>query len=162
MKRLIVLIIVVCIVKIINAQTENPKIYNSQANAFQDIYKALIESQQQKKHVFIMIGFNECPWCRMFHNYIQEDIQIDSVFKANYIKVAVNFSRENKNMELMKFLEYPNRFGFPVFVILDDKGRRLHTQNSAYLEEGKGYNKEKIIGFLNNWSPRALEDKSYN
>ena len=43
---------------------------------------------------------------------------------------------------------YPQRFGFPVFIILDDKGNRIHTQNSEYLEEGKGYNKDKIAEFF--------------
>jgi len=61
----------------------------------------------------------------------------------------------------MAELGYPQRFGFPVFVVLDDKGVRLHTQNSEYLEEGKGYSTDKILEFFKNWSTRALDPKSY-
>jgi len=45
-------------------------------------------------------------------------------------------------------LGYPQRFGFPVFVVLDDKGNRLHTHNSDYPEEGKYHSKEKVLEFL--------------
>jgi hypothetical protein len=48
-----------------------------------------------------------------------------------------------------------------VFLILNSKGELIHTQNSGYLEEGKSYNKEKVDGFFNDWSPKALDPKSY-
>jgi hypothetical protein len=62
---------------------------------------------------------------------------------------------------MMARLGYPQRFGFPVFVILDAKGRRIHTQNSAYLEDGKGYSKKKLLEFFENWSPDALNPERY-
>ena len=61
----------------------------------------------------------------------------------------------------MAELEFPQRFGFPVFVILDGSGKRIHTQNSAFLEKDKSYDKEKILRFLKNWSPDALDPASY-
>ena len=61
----------------------------------------------------------------------------------------------------MAKLGYPQRFGFPVFIILDKEGKRIHTQNSAYLEQDKSYSKEKIMEFLNNWNPTALDPKQY-
>ncbi|MCD6111802.1 MAG: hypothetical protein J7J86_00890 [Bacteroidales bacterium] len=73
----------------------------------------------------------------------------------------VNYSKENKNKEVLEELEFPQRFGFPVLVILNNDGKRIHTQNSAYLEEGKTYNRKKIIDFLNNWSVKALDPKTY-
>jgi hypothetical protein len=48
----------------------------------------------------------------------------------------------------MKHLENPGRFGYPVFIIVDGNGKRLHTQDSALLEEGDGYSKKKIFRFL--------------
>jgi len=58
-------------------------------------------------------------------------------------------------------LSYPQRFGFPVLLVLDDKGKLIHTQNSEYLEEGKGYNRDKILQFFQNWSPKALDPATY-
>jgi hypothetical protein len=61
----------------------------------------------------------------------------------------------------LKDLGFPQRFGFPVFVILGADGNRLHTQNSAYLEEGKGHSVEKIKEFLEAWTVKALDPTNY-
>jgi hypothetical protein len=55
----------------------------------------------------------------------------------------------------MKRLNNAGRFGFPVMVVLDENGNVIHIQDSSFLEEGKGYNKEKVIRFFKNWTPQA-------
>jgi hypothetical protein len=72
----------------------------------------------------------------------------------------VNYSKEVKNEEVMKMLGNPQRFGFPVLVILDQEGVRLHTQDSWYLEKDKYYDKEKLTHFLEMWSAEAVKGKS--
>ena len=56
----------------------------------------------------------------------------------------------------MKYLGNPARFGFPVFVILDDEGRPIHIQESESLEEGKGYSRKKVEKFLSLWTKKAV------
>jgi hypothetical protein len=85
-----------------------------------------------------------------------EDAQIDSILKADYVRVLVNYSKENKNDEAMRMLGNPQRFGFPVLVILDQDGVRLHTQDSWYLEKDKYYDKEKVVHFLEMWTVAAV------
>jgi hypothetical protein len=80
----------------------------------------------------------------------------------NYEVLHVNYSPENKNEETLAKLGNPQRFGFPVFVILNGNGQRLHTQNSAYLEEGKGHSSKKVFGFLQDWSPAAVSPSTYS
>jgi hypothetical protein len=80
---------------------------------------------------------------------------------AYFVFGLVNHSRENRNYEVLAELGFPQRFGFPVLVILDASGNRIHTQNSAYLEQEKSYDEKKMIEFLQNWSPRALDPNSY-
>ncbi|MEZ5199543.1 MAG: hypothetical protein R2764_25155 [Bacteroidales bacterium] len=81
--------------------------------------------------------------------------------KANYIFQLLNYSKENKNLDILAGLEYPQRFGFPVIVILDSEGNRLHTQNSAYLEKEKSYDEKLMVEFLKQWSPAALNPENY-
>jgi hypothetical protein len=57
----------------------------------------------------------------------------------------------------MKRLDNPGRFGYPVFVVLDDKGKVIHIQDSSFLEEGQGYDKAKVIRFFKNWTPPAVK-----
>ncbi len=79
----------------------------------------------------------------------------------NYVVVKLNYSKENKNEKSLERLEYPNRFGYPIFVVLDGNGKRVHTQNSAYLEEGQGYSEKKVLDFLKHWTVKALDPKTY-
>ena len=138
-----------------------PHIYNPQANAQQEINQAVLKAKKEKKHVLLQIGGNWCIWCVRFHNFVDADTALKNAVNNNYVVVHVNYSDENKNEKLMAKLEYPTRFGFPVFVILDANGKRIHTQNSAYLEEDKGYSKKKVAEFFKHWSPMALDPASY-
>jgi hypothetical protein len=79
------------------------------------------------------------------------------LIKENYVYIHVNYSKDNKNLEAMKYLGNPGRFGYPVFVILDQEGRPIHIQESESLEEGKGYNQKKVEKFLRLWNKKAVE-----
>lgn len=145
----------------ISAQNKKIQIYNPEINAQQQINDAFIKAKAEGKHVFIQVGGNWCSWCVMMHKFYTEDIQVDSMLNASYVVCLLNYSKENKNLDILEQLEYPQRFGFPVIVILDAQGKRLHTQNTVYLERGRGYNKKNFLEFLHNWSPKALNPESY-
>jgi thioredoxin-related protein len=141
--------------------SDTTKPYNPAANAKADIENMLATAKQTNKHVILMIGGNWCSWCLKFNKMVMQDKQLDSAVSANYVFYHLNYSKENKNLDILKTYGFPQRFGFPVFVILDANGNRIHTQNSAYLEEGKGYSKSKILEFFDNWSPNALKADNY-
>lgn len=137
------------------------KLYNPDANAEKEIKAAVEKAKDNGKHVLIQIGGNWCIWCARFNDFTTTDKLIDSLVKDNYVVYHLNYSKENKNEALLAKYGYPQRFGFPVFLILDGKGNLLHTQNSSYLEKDKSYSKENVMGFFNDWSPKALDAKQY-
>lgn len=139
------------------AQTQ---IYDPNANAKADIENAIKQAIKENKHVLVQVGGNWCPWCVKLHNYFQSEATVKEVLTNNYIVVKVNYSKENKNPEVLKMLENPQRFGFPVLVVLNSNGQRIHTQDSGLLESGDGYDPKKVIGFLKNWTPGALVQAS--
>ena len=141
--------------------SDSAKLYNPNANAEAEIKIAVAKAKEQNKHVLIQAGGNWCSWCLLFNKFTTENAQIDSVIKANYIVYHLNYSPENKNKAVFEKYGFPQRFGFPVFIILDGNGNRIHTQNSSYLEEGKGYNKRKVLEFFNEWSLSALNPANY-
>lgn len=136
-------------------------VYNPTADAKTDIQKAVAQAKVEGKNVFIQVGGNWCPWCMRFHALSDTTPAIKEVLTKNYVVVKVNYSKENKNEAVLAQLDFPQRFGFPVFVILNSEGKLIHTQNSSYLEEGKGYSVEKIVDFLKGWTPAAIDPKSY-
>lgn len=143
------------------AKAVKPHLYNPAADARADIAAAVKTASAQHKNILLQIGGNWCVWCLRFNDLVTKDADLNTYMNANYVVLHINWSPENKNEKLLASLGYPQRFGFPVFVILDDKGNRLHTQNSGYLEEGKGHSKAKVMEFFENWSPKALDPKTY-
>jgi thiol:disulfide interchange protein len=140
---------------------QGTKLYNPAADAKADIAAAVKTAQAQHKNVLLQIGGNWCVWCLRFNDLVTKDADLTKYLTDNYVVLHVNWSSENKNEKVLADLGYPQRFGFPVFVVLDGKGNRLHTQNSGYLEEGKGHSKAKVMEFFENWSPKALDPKTY-
>jgi len=136
-------------------------LYNPAANARAEIDAAVKQAALTHKNVMLQIGGNWCIWCHRFNDLVVADLELSKYLKDNYITVHVNYSKENMNEKVLADLAYPQRFGFPVFVVLDDKGNRIHTQDSGYLEEGKGHSKEKVLEFFKNWSPAAIDPKTY-
>lgn len=157
MKRIIIFFFSILLINSAFSQ-EQPlqKIYDEQADAMKTIREAVQQAQQQNKYVCCQVGGNWCPWCLRFAAFVESDSAVHQMMYDHFVYVHVNYSKENKNPEAMRYLGNPARFGFPVFVIINEKGEPIHIQNSAYLEEGKGYNSQKVVDFLRNWTPEAV------
>jgi thioredoxin-related protein len=136
-------------------------LYRPTENAKEALGKVIKQAQKESKNVLVQIGGNWCIWCARFDDMVSKDQQLDSAMNANFKVYHLNYSKENKNNELLATYQFPQRFGFPVFLILNEKGELLHTQNSWYLEADKAYNKEKTMAFFNDWSKDALDPNNY-
>lgn len=160
MKKIIILVMAVMFV--LNVWAQETKLYNPAADAERDITAAIDNAKANHKFVLIQAGGNWCSWCIEFARFAKADPTIDSLISSSFVWYHLNWSKENKNEKMMARYGYPQRFGFPVFIILDENGHRLHTQNSEYLEDGKkSYNKQKVLAFLENWTPAALDPKTH-
>jgi thioredoxin-related protein len=163
MKKIAVLLITLSITLFVCAQDLSQfHLYHPEENAEQQISQAVKEAKAENKNVFIEVGGNWCIWCARFNDFITKDEKIDSLIKAGYVVYHMNYSKENYNAKLLAKYGYPQRFGFPVFLVLDGKGKLIHTQNSWYLEDGKkSYDRDKVIEFFTDWSSSALDPKQY-
>ncbi|MCX6242346.1 MAG: thioredoxin family protein [Bacteroidetes bacterium] len=149
---------------------QQPKPYNENQDARADIKKAIAQAQKENKNVMMQFGGNWCPWCMRFHALVTSYPKLDSLMKANYVYVLINVpsakDKAKRDYTLFAEYQYPNRFGFPVFVILDSKGQRLNTVDSDGFEypnpKVPGYDTLKVERFLKMWSVKALDAKSYN
>lgn len=143
----------------LSSQTEAVQIYNPDANARADIAAAVKQAKAENKHVLLQIGGNWCPWCIRLHGLETTDPQIDSLLAADYVVVLVNVpkEKEKRDPELMSSLGNPQRFGFPVLVVLNQEGERIHTQDSWYLEQDKSYDREKLVHFFRMWNVAAAK-----
>lgn len=159
MKYITLLIIV--LLSVTSFGQDSIKIYNPKADAAADLERAVKAANEQGKHVLVQVGGNWCSWCIRLHSFFQSEQKIDSILNSDYILLKINYSPENKNPDVLAKLDFPQRFGFPVLLIVDGNGKRLHTQDSGLLELGKGYDAEKIERFLLSWNRAAVDPKSY-
>lgn len=146
-----------------SAFAQKAKIYSETEDAEKMLAVFMRSAKEQNKHVLIQAGGNWCKWCIEFERFVHADKKIDSLLNAAYVIYHLNFSEANMNKKTFAKLGFPQRFGFPVFIILNEKGERIHTQNSEYLEDNRNntYNREKVLAFLEMWTPRAINPKMY-
>lgn len=145
-----------------NAQKDYGKLYTPNANAQEDINLLLTKAKAEQKHVLLQVGGNWCVWCYRFHDFILSDEKLKAMVEDNFLIYHLNYSPENKNEDILAAYQFPQRFGFPVLVVLDENGNLLHTQDSGLLESGEGYDAKKVTNFFRLWSRAALDPATYS
>ncbi len=133
-----------------------PKPYNDKENAEAKIAELVKQAQAENKNIILQAGGNWCIWCLRFNQFVQTTPELKNVVDENYLYYHLNYSPENKNEKV--FAKYDNpgaKYGYPVFIVLDKNGKMIHTQDSAVLEEGKGYSIEKVKAFFTDWAPKS-------
>ena len=129
--------------------------FDPKRDAAQDIQDAVVQAQKEQKHILIDVGGQWCIWCRMLDTLYIKNPDLSDYLYSHYVVVKVNFSKENKNSEVLS--RFPQVSGFPHIFILDEKGKLLHSQDTSELElpEGssvKGHDKAKVFAFLKKWT----------
>lgn len=165
MKRILLALCIMQLAVSAEAQTALKKVYNEEINPLEQIDQAIGKAKTEGKFVVCQVGGNWCPWCLRFADFISNDSTIRKVLDENFEYIHVNYNpskseNEEKQLQakaLMEKLNNCGRFGFPVFVVIDVEGRLIHIQDSSYLEEGQGYNREKVLRFFRNWTPQAVK-----
>jgi thioredoxin-related protein len=145
----------------LEAQKSYGNLYHPEANAAADIEAAIEKAAAGGKYVLLQGGGNWCSWCYKFQDFIEKDEELKALVEENFIWYHLNYSKENMNEPIFAKYGFPQRFGFPVLIILDANGNRIHTQDSALLESGEGYDRSKVLNTLKGWSPKALSPAAY-
>ena len=134
-----------------------PKPYHPEENAEAKIAELTALAKKENENIMIQAGGNWCIWCLRFNNYVQTTPELKKLADDNYIYYHLNYSPDNKNEKI--FAKYGNpgdKYGYPVFIVLDKDGKQIHTQDSSVLEEGKGYSLDKVKKFFEDWKPKAM------
>lgn len=174
-----------------DAQGALKRVYDETIDPMTQIDEALAKASAGGKYVVCQVGGNWCPWCLRFADFAEKDTAVSKAIADNFVFIHVNYDPRkasaakaqgntassntanataaattagsgDKTAAMMKRLGNPARFGFPVFVVLDERGNVLHTQDSSFLEEGNGYSEKKVLRFLKNWTPKAVKPTDGN
>ena len=137
---------------------DTTKLYNPYANVEKDVAVLINKAKKENKNILLQIGGNWCISCYRFHNIISTDTIIKNLLSSGYLVYHLNYSTENKNMAYLQKLGNPQRYGFPVLVVLNTEGKQLKTMPGGLLSKGNGYDEEKIKAFLLQWLPKPLQE----
>ena len=167
MKRILIALLVVNFLQRNLGINLNDEDKGKDINPIEQIEQALVKAKAAGKFVVCQVGGNWCPWCLRFADFIERDTTISKVIEENFEYIHVNYNpgksesemKQKQAAALMERLNNCGRFGFPVFVVLDEEGRVIHIQDSSFLEEGQGYNQEKVLRFFKSWIPDAVKCK---
>jgi thioredoxin-related protein len=124
--------------------------FDPSRNPSRDLEEAIEEAKSSNKRIILDVGGEWCIWCHRIDYFIEKNKDIKDFINDNFIVVKINFSKENENVEFLSI--YPEIPGYPHFFVLEKSGELLHSQDTGQLEEGKGYDHEKMMAFLKEWA----------
>jgi len=126
------------------------KDFDPKRDAATDIRAAVAEATASHRRILLDVGGQWCVWCKYFDVFMDQHPDLRSFRDAHFVVVKINYSEENKNTELLS--KYPKVPGYPHFFVLDSDGKFLYSQDTSPLEEGRGYNADRVSDFLHRWA----------
>jgi len=120
-------------------------------DAAKDIGSAVTEARRSGRRVLLDVGGDWCIWCRRLDTLFATHPELAEYRNAHYVTVKVNWSKENKNEQVLS--RYPPVSGYPHLFVLGDDGTLIRSQNTGELEKGKGHDPDKVMTFLRTWAP---------
>ena len=136
---------------------KGPDLYDTHADADQQINAALKVAVAEHKRVLVDFGANWCIWCRRLHSTFVKNTDVAKALDRSFIVVLVDVNGRNgirRNAPANERYGNPIQHGLPVLVVLGADGRLLTTKDTGGLEEGDGHSPQKILEFLAAWAPR--------
>ena len=155
MIRTAALIITLALSLATSAQPDNT-LYRPEEDAEYELSKSVKLASALNRNVFVQVGGNWCAPCIRFHNFISADIELSQLLHENFIVYHLNYSKENQNLPILERYNNPHKLNFPVFLVLDTAGKLLHTQKVMDFVNSMGYDRNRIIAFLQKWKPSSL------
>ncbi|MGZ4871130.1 MAG: thioredoxin family protein [Candidatus Angelobacter sp.] len=129
----------------------NPQLYRSDANAAQDIRKALAAAVKQHKNVLLDFGGNWCIDCHILENAFHQP-RIAPLLNSNYVVVHVDVGKYEKNLDLAKKYHVNLEKGVPSLAVLDAQGKVLYATGD--FERAHVMSEDDVIQFLDKWKPQ--------
>src|ERR1041385_744966 len=130
----------------------NPQLYKADANATQDIRRALALAAKQHKHLLLDFGGNWCIDCHVLENAFHQP-RIAPLLNDNYVVVHVDVGKYDKNLDLAKKYHVDLEKGVPSLAVLDAQGKVLYATGD--FERAHVMSEDDVIQFLDKWRPAA-------
>ncbi len=111
--------------------------------------RALERAKQEKKPIFLSIGYSTCHWCHVMEEESFEDKEVATLLNAHYVAIKVD-KEELPQLDAHYQALYRNvtgkRGGWPLTLILTPKLQPLFV--GTYLPKERGYGSKGLLYYL--------------
>ncbi len=125
--------------------------YGEDRNVEEDLKMTIARASMEKKRILLQVGGDWCGWCKLLTAFVEKNEPVRSSLDRNYLLMKVTYTQKQPNEAFLS--EYPKIKGYPHLFVLDADGKLLHSQDTSPLEEGNGYNLDRVLAFLDEWKP---------
>ena len=143
-----------------------PQIYDTKADAAEQLKKATALARRDSRRVLVMFGFNTCGWCHKLHRLFENDKDIHKLLADEYVVSMIDNKAPNaesilnKAKEALSKEERERGVGYPFLPVFDGDGRVVTAQRTDPLEEGDHHNPGRVKAFLEKWvAPKVAAAK---
>lgn len=127
--------------------------YDASQDGQAQIAAAQAAAKGNNKRVLVMFGGNWCKWCKALDGTFAANPDVKATLDKSFVLVHVD---SDTNGKLNDAWGNPFANGFPVLVVVDADGKKLHVQETGALERDDktvGHDPDKVLTFLKQWSP---------
>ena len=125
--------------------------YDDTRNPVDDLATTIERARAEKKNILIQVGGDWCGWCKLMSEFTETNERVRENISKNYLIMKVTYDQKQPNAAFLS--KYPSIAGYPHLFVLDSDGKLLHSQGTAELEQGRGYNEPVYLEFLDKWKP---------
>lgn len=129
----------------------NPNLYDTKADAKQEIADVLKEAKADHKKVILVFGGNWCIDCQVL-DYWFHDPHIQPTVDANYHVIHVDVGQFDKNLDLPEKYGTTIKKGVPSLSILSSEGKVLFGDTTGEFEKAAHMDPREILAFLQKWA----------
>jgi thioredoxin 1 len=127
--------------------------YDSDADAHAAVDAAFKEAKRTGRNVLLDFGGNWCPDCRIMAGILEADA-VRPWVAANFVPVAVDVGRYDKNMDIeQRFGIVPK--GVPTVLVVTPDGKVLNPDSMKAMTDARHMSPQAVIDLLAAWNARG-------
>ncbi len=140
--------LIVLIVIIFYEKKENP--YDSNLDVTKEYTKLISIAKSENKNLLIEFGANWCFDCHALSDILSRE-PVKSFLKKNYLLLAVDVGKFDRNLDFSNRFGDPIQNGIPAIVIVSPDGTALVSTNNGEFSNARGLKDTTILEFLKKW-----------
>ena len=134
------------------ARATTQPIYDTQADARQDIAAAIARASKTGRNIVLIFGANWCPDCHALDAQMHRP-DLARLIAQDFVVVKIDVGRFDKNLEIGEKYGVPISKGIPAMAVLDPHGKVLYAQSQGQFANARSMPDHDFAEFFEKWKP---------